>query len=137
MLADGELMIGMTFNPNEAANEVSAKRLPETMQSWQFSGGTIGNTHFLAIPFNAKSPEAAKVVINFMLSPLAQSRKADIRVWGDPTVLAVDRLSADDRARFATVPLPGQLVRTQTVIAEPHGSWVDPIEREWAKRYGA
>jgi putative thiamine transport system substrate-binding protein len=136
MLADGELMIGMTFNPNEAANEVTAKRLPESMQSWQFRAGTIGNTHFLAIPFNAKSPEAAKVVINFMLSPLAQSRKADIRVWGDPTVLAVDRLSADDRARFATPPLPGQLTRTVNVIPEPHGSWVDPIEREWAKRYG-
>jgi putative thiamine transport system substrate-binding protein len=137
MLADGELMIGMTFNPNEAANEVTAKRLPETMQSWQFTGGTIGNTHFLAIPFNAKAPDAAKVAINFMLSPLAQSRKADIRIWGDPTVLAVDRLNAEDRARFATAPLPGQLTQTQNVIAEPHGSWVDPIEREWAKRYAA
>jgi putative thiamine transport system substrate-binding protein len=52
------------------------------------AGGAIGNTHFLAIPFNASAKEGAQVLINFMLSPLAQARKADIAVWGDPTVLA-------------------------------------------------
>ena len=90
MLADGELFITLTFNPNEAANEIAAKRLPESVVSWQHAGGTIGNTHFLAIPFNARAKEGAQVVIDFLQSPLAQSRKADIRHWGDPTVLAVD-----------------------------------------------
>jgi len=136
MVADGELWIGLTFNPNEAANEIAAKRLPESVYSWQNTAGTIGNTHFLAIPFNARAPEAAQVAVNFMLSPLAQARKADIAVWGDPTVLAVEALPATERARFAAKPAPGQLEQTVFTLPEPHGSWVDPLEREWLRRYG-
>jgi len=136
MLADGELLIGLSFNPNEAANEIAAKRLPATVYSWQNSAGSVGNTHFLAIPFNATSPEAAQVAINFMLSPEAQARKADIAVWGDATVLALDRLPASERGRFVGKPWPGQVERPAPVLLEPHGSWVEPLEREWLRRYG-
>ncbi len=136
MMADGDLLISLTFNPNEAANEIAAKRLPETVYSWQTSGGSIGNTHFLAVPFNASARDGAQVAINFMLSPQAQARKADISVWGDPTVLAVDRLPAAERERFAAPPRPGQVEAATPVILEPHGSWVEPLEREWLRRYG-
>jgi putative thiamine transport system substrate-binding protein len=137
MFADGELAVGMAFNPNEAANEIAAKRFPDSVRSFQMRDGTIGNTHFLAIPFNANASPAARVVINFMLSPEAQARKADIAIWGDPTVVTTEKMSAEDRARFQIKHAPGQLSKTQAVIPEPHGSWVDPIEREWAKRYGS
>ncbi len=136
MMADGELLIALTFNPNEAANEIAADRLPESVTSYQHNGGTIGNTHFLAIPFNARAREGAQVVANFLLSPLAQARKADITLWGDPTVLALDKLPAGERARFGAAALPGQVEQTMPAIAEPHGSWVDPLEKEWLRRYG-
>ena len=136
MLADGELAISLTFNPNEIANEIAAKRLPESVRAYQHARGTIGNTHFLAIPFNARAKEGAQVVANFLLSPPAQARKADIKYWGDPTVLAVEKLSASDRALFAAGAAPGQLARSAPTLPEPHGSWVDPLEREWTRRYG-
>ncbi len=137
MMSDGELMIALTFNPNEAANEIAAKRLADSVYSFQFSGGTIGNTHFLAIPVNARASAGAQVVANFMLSPLAQARKADIAHWGDPTVLALDKLGAADRARFGSGMAPGQVEQTMPTILEPHGSWVDPLEKEWLRRFGA
>ena len=136
MLADGELLLALTFNPNDAANEIAAKRLPASIVSYQFESGTIGNTHFVAIPFNASASNGAQVVANFLLSPEAQARKADIAVWGDPTVLALDRLSPADRTRFATQPMPGQVAHSAPALPEPHGSWVDPLEREWLQRYG-
>ena len=136
MMSDGELLLALTFNPNEAANEIAAKRLSDSVYSYQLSGGSLGNTHFLAIPFNAKAREGAQVVANFMLSPLAQARKADIAQWGDPTVLAVDKLPASERARFSAAALPGQVEQTTPTIPEPHGSWVDPLEKEWLRRYG-
>jgi len=136
MLADGELAISLTFNPNEVANEIAGKRLPATVVPYQHAKGTIGNTHFLAIPFNARAKEGAQVAANFFLSPAAQARKADIAHWGDPTVLAVAKLSASDRALFAAGAAPGQLKTIAPTIPEPHGSWVDPIEREWTRRYG-
>ena len=136
MLADGELLLALTFNPNDAANEIAAKRLPASIVSFQFESGTIGNTHFVAIPVNASASDGAQVVANFLLSPEAQARKADIAVWGDPTVLALDRMSPADRARFAAQPLPGQVARSAPALPEPHGSWVEPLEREWLQRYG-
>lgn len=136
MMADGELVMALTFNPNEAANEIAAKRLPTSVYSWQFAKGTIGNTHFVAIPYNAPAKAAAQVVANFLLSPAAQARKADIDVWGDPTVLDVARLPAAERARFQSTPRAGQLAQTAPALPEPHASWVDALEKEWVRRYG-
>ena len=136
MLADGELLINLSFNPNEAATEIAAKRLPESVVSWQHSAGAIGNTHFLAIAFNARAKEGAQVLVNFLLSPQAQARKADVRFWGDPTVLALDRLSAADKALFTQNAAPGTVLQSAPALAEPHASWVPAIESEWLKRYG-
>jgi putative thiamine transport system substrate-binding protein len=136
MMADGELMLAMTFNPNEAANEIAAKRQADSVYSWQMTAGSVGNTHFLAVPFNSSVKEAAQVFINFLLSPEAQARKADINIWGDPTVLAVNRLDAADRQRFGDQPQAGQVDQPAPVLLEPHGSWVDPLEREWLRLYG-
>jgi len=136
MMADGELLLALTFNPNEAANEIAAGRLSKSVYSYQFDGGTVGNTHFLAIPFNARAPAGAQVLANFLLSPEAQARKADISVWGDPTVLALDKLPAQERARFGAKALPGQVEQPMPTLPEPHSSWVDPIEKEWLRRYG-
>jgi putative thiamine transport system substrate-binding protein len=136
MLADGELLIALTFNPNEAANDIAAGRLAPTVVAWQFSAGALANTHFLAIPFNANARAGAQVLINFLMSPEAQARKADIAQWGDPTVLALDKLPAADRAAFAHKPQAGQVQTVAPAILEPHGSWVEPLEKEWLRRYG-
>ena len=85
MLADGELKLSLTFNPNEAANLIASKQLPPSAYSFGFSGGTIGNVHFVAIPVNAKARAGAQVFANFLLSAEAQARKADTSVWGDGT----------------------------------------------------
>jgi putative thiamine transport system substrate-binding protein len=136
MMADGELLLAFTFNPNEVANEIAASRLAESVVSYQLDSGTIGNTHFLAIPVNASAKAGAQVLANFLLGAEAQARKADITVWGDPTVLAVERLPAAERAQFAAKSLPGQVAVSAPALPEPHGSWVDPLEKEWTKRYG-
>jgi putative thiamine transport system substrate-binding protein len=136
MLADGELHINLTFNPNEAANEIAAKRLPDSVVSWQHTAGTLGNTHFLAIAYNARAKEGAQVLINFLMSPEAQARKANIQFWGDPTVLAVERLTAAEKALFVQTAAPGSVLQAAPALAEPHASWVEAIEREWLKRYG-
>ena len=137
MVSDGELIMGLTFNPNEAANEIAAGTLPTTVVSFQPSAGSIGNTHFLAIPFNARAQAGAKVVANFLQSPAAQARKADIRHWGDPTVLALDKLSVADRALFAaSAQAPGTVAAPAPAWPEPHGSWVEPLESAWLRRYG-
>jgi putative thiamine transport system substrate-binding protein len=137
MMADGELLLAITFNPNEAAGEIAARRLPDSVVSWQFARGTIGNTHFVAIPYNARASAGAQVVANVLLSAEAQAHKADIANWGDPTVLDVKRLPAGQQALFAGGARPGQVGAPAPTLPEPHASWVEPIEREWLRRHGA
>lgn len=137
MLADGELLMALTFNPNEPANLVATGELPPTTIAWQHRDGTIGNTHFVAIPINARAKAAAQVTANFLLSPEAQARKADLKIWGDPTVLAMDKLQPEDRARFTGQSAPGAVTNPAPAIPEPHGSWVPLIEAAWLERYGA
>jgi putative thiamine transport system substrate-binding protein len=137
MLADGEVLMGLTFNPNEPANLVATDKLPASTIAWQHRDGTIGNTHFLAIPVNARASAAAQVTADFLLSPEAQARKADLALWGDPTVLDLAKLTADQRALFKGGEAPGAVKFPARTIPEPHGSWVPLIEAAWLERYGA
>ena len=140
LLADGEVDIAIAFNPADASSAIARGELPASVRTYIHDAGTIANVHFLAIPFNANAPEAARVAADFLLSPEAQIRKADPRIWGDPTVLAMHRLSQDDRAGFAALPRgvatlsESDLART---LAEPHPSWMTAIETEWRRRYGS
>lgn len=136
MLGDGELKMSITFNPNEGANLIASKQLPPTAYSFGFTKGTIGNVHFLAIPVNANAKAGAQVFANFLLSPEAQARKADIAVWGDGSVLDPGSLSAAARAAMSK-SAPGALADNIPTLAEPHASWVAALESEWLRRYGS
>ncbi|MEK0085105.1 ABC transporter substrate-binding protein [Benzoatithermus flavus] len=138
LLDDGEVDFSMAFNPAEASSLILAGRLPESVRSFVFRAGTIANTHFVAIPFNAAHKEGAMVVANFLLEPEAQARKQDVRVWGDPTVLDLAALSPADRVRFEGLALgPATLPpdRLGPALPEPHPSWMELLERGWAERY--
>ena len=136
MLADGELLMALTFNPNEPANLVASGEMPASTVAWQHRAGTIGNTHFVAIPINSKAAAGAQVVANFLLSPEAQGRKAELKIWGDPTVLATAKLSADEARFFGTSVVPGSVTDPAPALPEPHGSWVPLLETAWLESYG-
>ncbi|MGF7205855.1 putative thiamine transport system substrate-binding protein [Skermanella aerolata] len=140
MLADGEVAIGMSFHPGEASRDIATGLLPPSIRTFVLERGTIGNTHFVAIPYNANAPGAAMVVADFLLSPDAQLHKQDPGVWGDFTVLDLDKLTAADRARFDELPLGEATLSHEELgvpLPEPHPSWMVRIEQQWLKRYGA
>jgi putative thiamine transport system substrate-binding protein len=140
LLDDGEVDLSMAFNPAEASAAITAGRLPETVRSFILEAGTIGNTHFVAIPFNAAHQAGAMAVANFLMSPEAQAHKQDPLVWGDGTVLDLEALAPEDRARFDALPrgvatLPPEALTP--VRPEPHPSWMDAIEAEWLRRFSS
>ena len=140
LLADSEVDIIFAFNPSEASSAIANGELPDTVRSFTFPGGTLANTHFVAIPYNAAARAGALVTADFMLSPEAQARKQDPRIWGDPTVLAISKLEAADRARFEALDLGVATLKPDELgpaLDEPHPSWMDRIEAEWKRRYGA
>lgn len=138
LFEDGEIDLTMAFNPAEASSLVIEGRFPETTRSYTLANGTIANTHFVAIPFNAAHKAGAKVVANFLLSPEAQARKQDAQYWGDFTVLDLAALTPEDRALFdalerhPTTPAPEDMA---AALPEPHPEWVNVIEQAWTERY--
>ena len=139
MLNDGEIDISMTFNPGDASSAIAQGLLPDSVRSFVLSGGSIGNTHFVAIPFNANAKAGAVVVADFLLSPLAQARKQNADIWGDPTVLELSLLTGEDRKLFAALPQGVATLSPQElgpVLPEPHPSWMEAIEARWLQLYG-
>lgn len=139
LMGDGELSLAFTFNPAEPAAAVAAYQLPPSTRSLIFEGGSLGNVHFVAIPFNAEHRAGALVVANFLLSPEAQARKQDIEVWGDPTVLDMQQLDASQQAALmSTSKHPARLPpeALEQVLPEPHPSWTQALEQGWLERYG-
>jgi putative thiamine transport system substrate-binding protein len=138
LLGDGEIDIGFTFHPADVSAAIANLELPDTVRSHVLHGGTIGNVHFVAIPFNAAHKAGAMVLANFLLSPEAQARKQDPAVWGDSTVLDPDLLTPEDRARFESLDFgiatlsPAEL---GPPVPEPHPSWMERLEQAWAERY--
>ncbi|RED51233.1 ABC transporter substrate-binding protein [Aestuariispira insulae] len=140
MLDDGSLDVAFSFNIGAATNAIKEGLLPESTRSYVLEGGTIGNTHFVAIPFNAAHKEAAMVVANFLMSPEAQARKQDPNHWGEQTVLAYQRLSAADKALFDAIPRGVATLSDAELgatLPEPHPSWMTMIEEAWLRRYGS
>ncbi len=75
---------------------------------------------------------------NFLLSPEAQAHKQNPEVWGDGTVLDLNKLSAAQKKLFDDLPRgiatlsPEELGKTQP---NPHPDWRILLDAEWQRRY--
>jgi putative thiamine transport system substrate-binding protein len=138
LLNDGEIDITLSFDPAEAAVSIAAGLMPASVRTFTFRKGTIGNTSFVAIPYNARHAEGALVLADFLIEPATQARAQDIAQMGALNVLDLARLSPADRAPFdrqadnPALPGPADLAAPQL---EPHASWMTRISAEWQKRY--
>ena len=137
LLNDGEIDITISFNPAEAAVNVQAGLLPASARTFTFAKGTLGNTSFVAIPYNAAHKEGALVVADFLLDPQAQAHAQDIRQIGAVNVLDLARLSPAQRQLFDALPQHPALPTAAELGApqlEPHASWMTRIAAEWSRR---
>ena len=100
LLADGEVDFSFSYHQAEASRNIIDGLFPDTVRTYVFDEGTIANTHFVAIPFNASDTAGAMVVANFLLSPEAQLEKADPDVWGDFPAIDPSHLPAEWQERF-------------------------------------
>ena len=139
LVDDTELSLAFSFSAPEIPAAVQRYDLPQSIRSYAMSDGSLSNTHFVAIPYNASHPQAAQLVANFLLSPEAQAKKQTSSVWGDKTVLVQSTLSPEQQALFKTnKPHPSALPvdAIKRTVNEPHPSWVDAIMQGWQIRYG-
>jgi putative spermidine/putrescine transport system substrate-binding protein len=139
LFANGQIHFAFDYNPSAAANLIAQGRYPESTRTFVFREGavpgTIGNTHYIGIPFNSPHKAAAMVLADLVLSPEAQFEKSKSEVWGDLPVVVIDRLPTDWQERFRglerppSVLGPGELGRNK--LPELQASWLEAIEEGW------
>lgn len=138
LMNDGEIDLLESFDPAEAAMSIANHLLPATARVYVMDKGTIGNTSFVAIPYNAAHKEAAMVVADFLLEPATQARAQDPAWGGNLTVHDLAKIPAEQRRLFAPkAGMPG-LPTNESLgapLLEPHPSWMTRIAAEWERRY--
>ena len=140
MYANGEVALVFDYNPSQFGVFVENGTFPPATRSYGLSDGTIGNTNYTVIPFNAANKAAAMVLQNILLSEEAQLEKARPEVWGAPPAIAVTRTSAAAQEGFAGLPQHPSVVPAQELAAnalpELQGAWVSAIDRGWTENVG-
>lgn len=103
MFADGELVLNVTYDAFSTGIKIADGTYPETVQSFQFDKGTIGNTNFMAIAANSGNKTGAMVAINEMMSPEIQADRYDtMKVL---PVVDYEKLSDEQKQAFDKVEL--------------------------------
>ena len=137
LFANGEVDFTMSYNQSEAANKVRQGVFPRTARPLVLRDGTLANSHYVGIPFDAPNPAGAMVVANFLLSPEAQYEKARPPVWGDGTVLSLGKLPKDWAARFRALADDPLMLSPDTLAryAEPEVApeYHSRIAADWRK----
>ena len=104
-----------------------------TTRTFLFENGTIGNTNYMSIAFNAPNPAGALVVINAMISAgLQLSQYEKLR---NLPVVSPEKLSGEEKAAFDAVDM-GEGVLTQEELLthrlpEMPAKLVPVIEEIW------
>lgn len=117
MFADGEVIMAMSYNPNNASIGYADGLYDENVRTFVFDKGNIANTHFLAISKGAKNKAGAMVLINFILSPEAQISKAYPDTLGDLPIISYDKLTDEQKKMYDEIPT-GELTLSNKVLDE-------------------
>ncbi len=131
----GEVVINMSYTQANAQQRILEGRYPNTVRSFIPAEGSVFGTHFTAMAFNAPNPAGALVLANLLLDPAVQASKNDPANWGDFTVLEMDRLSAEDRARFEALDLGEPTLSLEELgaaaIPEIPAQYIEALQDDW------
>lgn len=135
MYSDKEVLMSISYNPNHAAGKIQTGEFQKSTDTFVFDKGTIGNTHFLAVPYNSPNKAGAMVVINTILSPDTQASKYDPKNWGDLPVLDNDKLNDSEKKLFNDIKLgPGAIPQAELLkrrVPEMPANIIPIIEQIW------
>lgn len=135
LYANGEVWMTMSYNPMHAFNKMKSGQFPASSRSYLLTEGTLSNTHYLSIPFNAANKAGAMVVIDFLLSPEAQITKFDPAYWGDGLVITPEKLSKEETDKLNSVDRGKESLSAEELanhrVPEIHSEYIEEIEKGW------
>jgi putative spermidine/putrescine transport system substrate-binding protein len=130
LYSKGEVAFTMGFNEKRIESLIRDGVFPETTKSLILEPGSIGNTHYLSIPFNSPNPAGAMVAINYLLSPEAQIVKMDPNFWGEDTVLDRTKLTKEQLEHLEKVA-GTSVISSNQILPELDSRYADWIKEHW------
>jgi len=135
LFKNGEVYLTMGFEVGKTAGLVASGVYPDTVKTFVFDTGTIGNSHYLSIPFNAIEPEAAMLVIDFLQSPEAQAEKMKSSVWGDMPAFDYKKLTDGQKLTVDEIEKSEGMLSVKTLtehrLPEMKALYIDWIKSIW------
>ncbi|WP_335872348.1 ABC transporter substrate-binding protein [Bacillus sp. 2205SS5-2] len=136
LFSQEEVWMTMGYNEARAEHMIKDRIFPETTKSFVLEDvGSIGNTHFLAIPFNSGNQAGAMVAIDFLLSPEAQLMKLGGEYWGESTPISLEKLSSQDKNEFDAINRGNSVlskeVLDQSLVPEIDAAYVEWVKEKW------
>ncbi len=120
LFASGELWFTMSNNDAEVDSKTAEGLFSETSRAYVPDFGTIQNSHYLGITKLSGQKAASMVVANFMVSPEAQLEKMNPVIWGDGTVLNMEALPKDMKAKFQNLPSRTKAPQRSEILHKAH-----------------
>lgn len=140
LFKNGEVDMTMGFEIGKTAGLVASGVYPETVAPFIFETGTIGNSHYLAVPYNSPEKAGALLVMDFLQSPQAQIEKMKSEVWGDMPAFDVTKVDNDILSTLESIESkPGTLTLdtlTSNRNPEMKAQYIEWIKEIWVENFG-
>jgi putative spermidine/putrescine transport system substrate-binding protein len=137
LLGNGEVCFNLHYGSDGAANNIERGTYPDTVRTYMFEDGMIGNVNFVAIGYNSGKKAAAMVMANELLNPEVQLQASmpspEGMFWATP--LDTARLPDDYRRSFEDLSahpsrLPAEVLN-RGALPEVRAEWLLRIEADW------
>jgi putative spermidine/putrescine transport system substrate-binding protein len=138
LYANGELLLVYGFSEGGIEEKVLNGLYPKSTRGYAWENGTIKNSNYLGVLYNAPQKAGAMQVIDFLLSPEAQLKKADVNGMNSNTVLDIESLPAEWKEKFKKVAKrqfgPEMKELEQNAIAEPAPEYMIRLYEDFRKQ---
>ncbi|MGB4312165.1 MAG: ABC transporter substrate-binding protein [Natronincolaceae bacterium] len=103
MFEDGELVMTMSYGSYSVAVGKEKGIYSDTVRTFIFDKGTVGNTNYIAIAQNSPNKAAAMVAINAIIS--AEIQATQFEELKTLPVVSYDKLTDEEKSRFDNVDM--------------------------------
>ncbi len=135
MFKNGTVELLYGFEVYRTAGLIERNEYPESVKTYVLETGTLGNSHYLAIPYNAPQKAAAMLVIDFLQSPEAQIEKMKPSVWGDMSAIDTTTLSEEQLNIMDEIQDNPAIIPTEVLLNNRHSDmkaqYIDWIKQIW------
>lgn len=135
MFMDSIIDFSISYDPYHISAMIKNGQYKNTVKSFLFDKGTIGNTNYVAIGFNSKNKAGSICLADAILSVDMQARKMNPNIWGTIPVLDNSKLDKTEKDIFDSVDIGiGAISQDELLIKrkpELPAFLVEMIEEIW------